>query len=643
MDGDGDEDLIAVNHAENSVRVFRAQTGCDNLKEKDCCAQGTAWNGTVCIACSKGKYGVGSGTSARCEPCPNNKCYIPGLPVVPATCSGITGCATNVSISACACPADFEKDSASDACARCPDGQGRKSEVQRTIDSLGNYTAWELQQGVCRPVELYDYRPLIIGLSILALLGVAGLFLVWRRHAALAEADAVWTIRAGDITYDSPVATLGRGTFGVVLQGYYRGTAVAVKKTIPGESTDEALGSSTGMDAGLASALTTGTASMKDGGLRSGRGSNGGHESRGMWSRGSYGTPGSLPPLSRKKLRQEFTQEMRILAKLRHPCITTVMGAVISDDPLLVMECMSNGSLRDLLSNQTFPLDPELSLPLLRDILQGMRFLHAADPPILHGDLKSANVLVDQNYRAKISDFGLSAKRRHGYVGTPFWMAPELLKGGLMSQESDVYAFGITLWEVMTRKIPYAELELPTQEILERIKAGTLRPDCSQDLDSELAQCMEDCWSQDPAQRISFEDLEIKIIPLCGQNFFSVMEKRHAHTRKQSCLLEEVFPEHIAQALMAGKKVAPESHDCVTIYFSDIVNFTTISGQLSAKEVSEMLDRLYTVFDDLAGKKNPISKFPPPLPFVCRVGLFFFLCSIVRAASPDGSYVGCMI
>jgi class 3 adenylate cyclase len=77
-----------------------------------------------------------------------------------------------------------------------------------------------------------------------------------------------------------------------------------------------------------------------------------------------------------------------------------------------------------------------------------------------------------------------------------------------------------------------------------------------------------------------------------------------------------VFPEHIAQALIAGKKVEPQSHACVTIYFSDIVDFTTISGQLSAQEVSEMLDRLYTVFDDLAGVQmlNPQPCTLHPLP-----------------------------
>jgi len=165
-----------------------------------------------------------------------------------------------------------------------------------------------------------------------------------------------------------------------------------------------------------------------------------------------------------------------------------------------------------------------------------------------------------------------------------------------------VYAFGVTLWEVMTRKIPYADLEMPGDDVLDEIKLGARRPDCGHGLDKELVSCMEDCWAQAPEDRVTFEDLEIKLIPLCGQNFFSVMQSRHAHTRRQTSLLEDVFPEHIAQALLAGKKVEPQKHDCVTIYFSDIVSFTDISGQLSAEDVSEMLDRLYTEFDDLADK-----------------------------------------
>jgi len=92
---------------------------------------------------------------------------------------------------------------------------------------------------------------------------------------------------------------------------------------------------------------------------------------------------------STKNLKKDFIEEMRKLAKLRHPYIVTIMGAVThGDEPLLVMECMTNGSLHDLLHNETLQLDSELVLPMLRDILQGMRFLHAAAVPIIHGNTK---------------------------------------------------------------------------------------------------------------------------------------------------------------------------------------------------------------------------------------------------------------
>ncbi len=224
------------------------------------------------------------------------------------------------------------------------------------------------------------------------------------------------------------------------------------------------------------------------------------------------------------------------------------------------------------------------------------------------GDLKSANVLVDSNFRAKVSDFGLSQKRKSGYIGTPYWMAPELLAGGDVSTSSDIYAFGVTLWELMTRKSPYADLHIPHVSILQQIRDGLLRPDCSQGLEEELIACMQKCWNQNPQQRPTFEELDIKLIPLCGQNFFTsarrIMEtntKYRKELKDSAALLHKVFPKHVAEALMRGQKVEPEEHDCVTIYFSDIVGFTTISSNLSAQEVSEMLDRLYVEFDNLAG------------------------------------------
>ena len=161
----------------------------------------------------------------------------------------------------------------------------------------------------------------------------------------------------------------------------------------------------------------------------------------------------------------------------------------------------------------------------------------------------------------------------------------------------------------MTHKIPYEDLKLTYKEIITSIATGKLRPDCHEGLDKELVECMQECWDQDPEARPNLEDLEMKLIPLCGQNFYSVMQERNNVTSKQSSLLRDVFPEHIANALIAGKKVDPEHHDCVTIFFSDIVGFTHLSSTIGPGEVSDLLDRLYTQFDEISKKHGVVSAF----------------------------------
>jgi serine/threonine protein kinase len=83
-----------------------------------------------------------------------------------------------------------------------------------------------------------------------------------------------------------------------------------------------------------------------------------------------------------------------------------------------------------LLRNNTMEFEGELLLSMLQDISQGIRFLHTTTPTVIHGDLKSVNILVDIRFRAKLSDFGLSTTRGMANVatGTPYWMAPELFQ-----------------------------------------------------------------------------------------------------------------------------------------------------------------------------------------------------------------------
>ena len=103
-----------------------------------------------------------------------------------------------------------------------------------------------------------------------------------------------------------------------------------------------------------------------------------------------------------------------------------MVGHARNEEPLLVLEHMFNGSLFDLLQNKTVSLEGEDVLHVLRDIARGVRFLHANKPPIIHGDLKAANILVDAKFRAKVSDFGLSFSKTscdalHGAPAALLW------------------------------------------------------------------------------------------------------------------------------------------------------------------------------------------------------------------------------
>eukprot|EP00727_Mastigamoeba_balamuthi_P004760 m51a1_g14282 putative serine threonine kinase (344) ;mRNA; r:379728-382359 len=109
----------------------------------------------------------------------------------------------------------------------------------------------------------------------------------------------------------------------------------------------------------------------------------------------------------------------------------------------IVTEYMSNGSLYDVLSDKAVPLSLKVKLSILSDVAAGMAYLHGSNPQIIHCDLKSSNVL------AKVCDFGLTViAHQHG----------ELIQNGVFSTKSDVYAFGVMMWEIVTRDLPYKDM-----------------------------------------------------------------------------------------------------------------------------------------------------------------------------------------
>lgn len=401
----------------------------------------------------------------------------------------------------------------------CPEGYAkrRRQDVERSCAQEGLHCGdgYQCVCSPCVPIEVCDngatigsncvsyaiLLPVIfVPLFLLVLVGVH--FYVEYNNK---QADAVWVVKPDELTFGDPPKVIGQGTFGQVLLAEYRGTQVAVKRVIPPQSDSETIGDeSDDRDVEQPDATC-------DPGLQS---------MAPQKSIMSYYRLGSLSDARHRKrkhgqLKADFVREMRHLAKLRHPNITTAMGAVVSkgEEPMLIMEYMHNGSLYDAMRNETITLNShEDILTIVQDIAHGLRFLHSARPQVLHGDLKTKNILIDSNFRAKVADFGLSAKKQVGARGTPYWMAPELLTGeSSNSAMSDIYSFGIILYEVYARKNPYEGENY--NEVLRLVCDPTVcyRPPVPSLCPPTIALLMQDCLRGNPQDRPSTEQVDLML------------------------------------------------------------------------------------------------------------------------------------
>lgn len=124
----------------------------------------------------------------------------------------------------------------------------------------------------------------------------------------------------------------------------------------------------------------------------------------------------------------------------------------------MVLEYTALGSLFEMLHTRKDILPIKRILEYIQDISLGMTYLHHRN--IIHGDIKSKNIVVDEGHVAKICDFGLSekTKKKLNMAGTLNWLAPEVLKEEGYFESSDVYSFGLVIWEMLTNQIPYSEL-----------------------------------------------------------------------------------------------------------------------------------------------------------------------------------------
>ncbi|XP_052725192.1 LOW QUALITY PROTEIN: probable serine/threonine-protein kinase SIS8 [Vigna angularis] len=209
---------------------------------------------------------------------------------------------------------------------------------------------------------------------------------------------------------------------------------------------------------------------------------------------------------------QDYRKEIDIMKRLRHPNVLLFMGAVYSQERLaIVTELLPRGSLFKNLHRNNQTLDIRRRLRVALDVARGMNYLHHRNPPIVHRDLKSSNLLVDKNWTVKVGDFGLSRLKDATLLntksgrGTPQWMAPEVLRNEPSNEKSDVFSFGVILWELMTQSIPWKNLN--SLQVVGVVGFMDRRLDLPEDLDPHFASIIDDCWQSDPERRPSFEEL----------------------------------------------------------------------------------------------------------------------------------------
>ncbi|KAL5224822.1 hypothetical protein ABZP36_011461 [Zizania latifolia] len=208
----------------------------------------------------------------------------------------------------------------------------------------------------------------------------------------------------------------------------------------------------------------------------------------------------------------EFRCEVRIMRRLRHPNIVLFMGAVTRPPHLsIVSEYLPRGSLYTIIHRPDCQIDEKRRIRMALDVARGMNCLHTSIPTIVHRDLKSPNLLVDNNWTVKVCDFGLS-RLKHGTflsskstAGTPEWMAPEVLRNEQSNEKCDVYSFGVILWELATLQMPWRGMN--SMQVVGAVGFQDRRLDIPMEVDPLVASIIQDCWQKDPNLRPSFSQL----------------------------------------------------------------------------------------------------------------------------------------
>nr|XP_033812139.1 mitogen-activated protein kinase kinase kinase 10 isoform X1 [Geotrypetes seraphini]XP_033812140.1 mitogen-activated protein kinase kinase kinase 10 isoform X1 [Geotrypetes seraphini] len=249
---------------------------------------------------------------------------------------------------------------------------------------------------------------------------------------------------------------------------------------------------------------------------------------------------------------ENVRQEAKLFCMLHHRNIIALRGVCLKPPHLcLVMEYARGGALNRALAGRKVP--PHVLVNWAVQIARGMNYLHnEAIVPIIHRDLKSINILILEkienddlsNKTLKITDFGLAREwhktTKMSAAGTYAWMAPEVIKLSLFSKSSDIWSFGVLLWELLTGEVPYREID--ALAIAYGVAMNKLTLPIPSTCPESFGRILEDCWNPDPHSRPSFTSVLEQLLAIERSSMFQMpLESFHSLQEDWKLEIQQMF------------------------------------------------------------------------------------------------------
>ncbi|CAD5229509.1 unnamed protein product [Bursaphelenchus okinawaensis] len=361
-------------------------------------------------------------------------------------------------------------------------------------------------------------------------------------------------------------------------------------------------------------------------------------------------------------------EDLQLLTNLKlavHDNLNPFLGMSFNEkeEMIVLWKFCSRGTVQDVIYNEEVSLDEKFHAAFVRDITLGLEYLHLSVIGY-HGSLTPWSCLIDRNWMVKLTDYGVANpierwekqgaitkeqlkedEEKSGAIQATndLYRAPEMLQMAEFNkrrgmeqtwkkqtanrlQAGDVYAFGMVMYEILFRALPFPE-NTNINELCEYVRDGSksFKPSIQDKskVHPDIASLLQDCWSNNPEIRPSVRrvrlntenylkvkgslvDQMMRMMEQYANNLEKLVQERtgmlEEANQRADKLLSQLLPSYVSNELKLGRAVLPKTFRQASVFFSDIVGFTTLCSNSTPLEVVTMLNTVYTGFDDIIAK-----------------------------------------